>query len=108
VIGHSERRILYDESDDKIHRKVQMCLAEPGLSVMLYVGEMEQEYESELLASVCNVQVRKGPKEVTAADRIASPSKTFLEHLHASIGSSDPHLQRPCFGCGTLFVCCVL
>jgi Triosephosphate isomerase len=45
-----------------------LCLAEPGLSVILCVGETDHEYESELLASVCNVQVRKGLKGVTAAD----------------------------------------
>lgn len=68
MVGHSERRILYDESDDEINQKLRLCLQEPGLSVILCVGETEDEYESELLASICDVQVRKGLKAVEAVD----------------------------------------
>lgn len=68
MLGHSERRALFDETDADIHQKVQLCLDQPGLSVILCVGETQDEYESELLQSVCDLQVRKGLTGVAAQD----------------------------------------
>ena len=68
MLGHSERRALFDETDAEINAKVQLCVQEPGLCVILCVGETEEEYESELLQSVCDLQVRKGLRGVSAAD----------------------------------------
>ena len=42
MLGHSERRTLFGESDDTINAKVHLCLAEPNLSVILCVGETEE------------------------------------------------------------------
>ena len=68
LLGHSERRALFDETDTDINQKIHLCLTEPGLSIILCVGETEEEYESELLASVCNLQVRKGLRNVAAME----------------------------------------
>lgn len=68
LLGHSERRLLFDETDSNINSKVHLCLQEPGLSIILCVGETLDEYDSELLESVCDVQVRKGLKGVSSAD----------------------------------------
>lgn len=68
MLGHSERRALYGESDADINAKVHLCLQESGLSVILCVGETEEEFENELLQSVCDLQVRKGLRCVAAAD----------------------------------------
>jgi triosephosphate isomerase (TIM) len=68
LLGHSERRQLFDETDQEINQKIHLCLKEPGLSVILCVGETAEEYDSELLSSVCNVQVRKALRKVTARD----------------------------------------
>jgi len=70
MLGHSERRALFDETDADIHQKVQLCLDQPGLSVILCVGETKDEYESELLQSVCDLQVRKGLTGVAAQDLV--------------------------------------
>ena len=68
LLGHSERRDLFDETDSDINQKLHLCLKEPGLSIIVCVGETEEEYDSELLSSVCNVQVRKGLRNVPAMD----------------------------------------
>ena len=68
LLGHSERRDLFDETDADINHKLHLCLKEPGLSIILCVGETEDEYDSELLSSVCDVQVRKGLRNVPARE----------------------------------------
>jgi len=59
MLGHSERRSLYDEIDADINTKVKLCLKE-NLNVILCVGETEEEYENELLRSVIDMQLKKG------------------------------------------------
>jgi triosephosphate isomerase len=68
MLGHSERRVLYDETDTEINAKVHLCLKESGLNVILCVGETEEEYENELLTSVVNVQIKKGLMGVDPGD----------------------------------------
>uniref|UniRef100_A0A7S2EGG0 Triosephosphate isomerase n=1 Tax=Trieres chinensis TaxID=1514140 RepID=A0A7S2EGG0_TRICV len=68
MLGHSERRTLFGETDAAINSKLKLCLDEPGLGVVLCVGETEEEYEANLLASVVDVQIRKGLSGVGAAD----------------------------------------
>jgi triosephosphate isomerase (TIM) len=70
MVGHSERRILYMESDDDVNQKVKLCLAEPGLHVIICVGETLDEYESDLLQSVCDLQVRKALRNVVDHDQL--------------------------------------
>ena len=73
LVGHSERRTLYDEGDDVCNQKVLRCLAQDGLKVILCVGETLEEYESDLLETIVSLQVRKGLAgvDVADADRIA-------------------------------------
>jgi len=68
MLGHSERRSLYEETDKDINAKVHLCLQEPNLSVILCVGETEEEYENELLRSVVDVQIKKGLMGVEGYD----------------------------------------
>jgi len=68
MLGHSERRALYDETDSIINSKVRLCLNEPGLKVILCVGETEEEYENELLESVVDVQIKKGLMGINPSD----------------------------------------
>jgi triosephosphate isomerase len=60
MLGHSERRALYGETDSDINKKVHLSLKESGLNVILCVGETDEEYENELLTSVVDVQIKKG------------------------------------------------
>jgi len=68
MLGHSERRALFEESDSDINSKMKLCLQEPGLNVILCVGETLEEYESDLLRSVIDIQLKKGLMSVTGAD----------------------------------------
>jgi triosephosphate isomerase len=68
LLGHSERRTLYEETDNDINTKVHLCLREPGLQVILCIGETLEEYGSGLLQSVVDIQIKKGLQGVTHAN----------------------------------------
>ena len=59
LVGHSERRALYDETDAVVNGKVRAAL-KAGLRVTLCVGETLDEYEADLADEVCAVQLKKG------------------------------------------------
>lgn len=59
LAGHSERRAIYGESDEYINKQVKM-LIEAGMNVVLCIGETEEEFEQNLVGSVCEVQLKKG------------------------------------------------
>lgn len=56
IVGHSERRTLYQESDDFIARKFELCI-ESGLKPILCVGETESERGKGLTDEVVREQV---------------------------------------------------
>jgi triosephosphate isomerase len=68
MLGHSERRSVFDETDEEINTKVHLCLKQSNLGIILCVGETEDEYESNLLRSVVDVQIKKGLMGVDPAD----------------------------------------
>jgi triosephosphate isomerase len=57
IIGHSERRALFHESDLDVHRKVQAALA-VGLRPVLCVGETLEQNEAGRAAEVVSGQLR--------------------------------------------------
>lgn len=66
LLGHSERRMLFDEDDTTINKKLHLAL-EAGLDVVLCVGETESEFEMGLLSAVCALQLKKGLSGVEPA-----------------------------------------
>ncbi|MFA5852905.1 MAG: triose-phosphate isomerase [Spirochaetales bacterium] len=65
ILGHSERRHNYFESDALINKKVLLALSH-GLEVVLCVGETLEERESGKLETVLATQLREGLAGVSA------------------------------------------
>lgn len=56
LVGHSERRSLYGETDEVVAEKVKMALS-AGLKPILCIGETLEEREAEQTLLVCERQV---------------------------------------------------
>ena len=67
ILGHSERRIIYKETDEFINSKVKLDL-EKGLEVVFCVGETLEERESGKASDVVCSQVKKGLKDISEKD----------------------------------------
>ena len=67
LLGHSERRTLFGETDEEVNAKLHKSLEQPGLKVILCVGETLQEYENGMLERVVDTQIRKGLEGVDAS-----------------------------------------
>ena len=65
LIGHSERRHVFGESDAETHKKVRAVL-DGGLLAMLCVGEKLEEREAGNTAAVVERQLRAGLSGVSA------------------------------------------
>lgn len=59
ILGHSERRHTYGETDELINSKVKLALSH-GMEVILCVGETLEEREAEKAESVVQDQLEKG------------------------------------------------
>ena len=66
ILGHSERRHVYGETDEMINEKVKLALSH-GLEVILCVGETLDEREAGKAESVVQQQTEAGLKGVDAA-----------------------------------------
>jgi triosephosphate isomerase len=67
IIGHSERRQYYGETDASVNKKVQASLA-AGLTPIVCVGELLEEREAGRAEEVVGTQVRGAYGGLTAPD----------------------------------------
>jgi triosephosphate isomerase len=69
ILGHSERRQYFDESNDIVNRKIKAAL-DAGLTPILCVGEQLEEKEAERTEEVVTSQVRESLQGVESLNRM--------------------------------------
>ena len=67
IIGHSERRLLYCETDSSVRRKMQAAIA-AGLSAIMCVGETLEQRDQGQAEAVVRGQLEGGLSGLTASD----------------------------------------
>lgn len=67
IVGHSERRVLFGESNDIIHDKIGMAL-EFGMQPIFCIGETLQEREAGRTFEVIEKQIKEGLNQIKAYD----------------------------------------
>lgn len=99
LIGHSERRHVFGETDDLINNKVKAAY-EFGLLPMLCIGELLEEYEAGKSKEVCKAQLVGALQDISAdqmkkmvvayepvwaigTGKVATPE--IAEDIHASV-----------------------
>ncbi|HLG08987.1 MAG TPA: triose-phosphate isomerase [Gaiellaceae bacterium] len=99
IVGHSERRQLFGETDETVRRRTEAAL-EAGLAVIACVGESESERESGETEAVLARQVSVLPKHErlviayepvwaigtgrTATPEMAQEAHAFIKSLHGA------------------------
>jgi len=67
IIGHSERRQYFAETDETVNKKVKAALA-IGLTPIVCVGESLAQYEAGETKALVNHQISEGFKGIEASD----------------------------------------
>jgi triosephosphate isomerase (TIM) len=69
VIGHSERRMLFGETDETVNRKVHSAL-EAGLRPIVCVGESTTQRDNDEVETVLRRQLELGLKNLSIKDAV--------------------------------------
>lgn len=108
IIGHSERRQYFNETDDTVNRKLETAL-EAGLTPIVCVGEVLEEREAGLTEDVCRrqcmrafngISARKAAKMVVAYEPVwaIGTGKTATPQMAADAHGVIRHEVGKAFG----------
>ena len=92
IVGHSERRELFGESDAFVARKVAKAIEE-GLLPVVCVGETKEERDAGNMWDKCSGQVRRVMEEL---DDIDGESIVFAYEPIWAIGTGDTATPEDC------------
>ncbi len=89
IIGHSERRQYFGETDESVNRKVKAAL-EAGLTPIVCIGEHLAEREANLTHGVLKRQFEGGVAALTGAEfsRILIAYEPVLGDRHGAHGDA--------------------
>lgn len=85
LAGHSERRTINKETDEYINAQCKL-LVENDMNVVLCIGETLEEFEKSLVASVCEIQLKKGLAGISAED---------MDKVTIAVSSFSVHWTHP-------------
>lgn len=69
IIGHSERRKHFGETDEIINKKIKKAL-ESGLKIIFCVGETQEEYDTGKTSEVLERQIKRGLEGIDSLEDI--------------------------------------
>jgi len=67
IIGHSERRNLFHETDDCVNKKIKLALKH-GLCPILCIGETLEQHQNRQTHLVLEQQLKEGLKDISRAE----------------------------------------
>jgi triosephosphate isomerase (TIM) len=65
ILGHSERRVIFNETDELINKKIKAALAK-GLKPIFCIGELLEQRENGETMKVVSSQIEKGLEGITS------------------------------------------
>lgn len=93
LVGHSERRHLFHETNHEVREKIEAALA-AGLTPVVCVGETKHERDDDKVEEVLEVQLRAAFEDIAwPADK---PVIVAYEPVWAISKGTDPSAGTPC------------
>lgn len=65
IVGHSERRQMFNETNETINKKIKTILGKSNISPILAFGETEAEFNKKETIKVVEKQLKEGLKDIT-------------------------------------------
>src|SRR5271166_6241052 len=87
ILGHSERREYFNETDDSVNRKLELAL-ESGFTPIVCVGEVLEEREAGVTEDVCRRQCMRAFSGISAKKAAKAFGDDFAAGLRILYGGS--------------------